>query len=160
MAIVTIPKSGEYGVIKDQPAQELPINAWSDSANIRFREGGAERFKGEKQLFDTPAVTPYWLQQYNQGGKRWWIHAGTGKLFADDGVGARSEITPTSAPTGAIDDRWTGGVMNGVLVANNAGFLSFVAKKCNFQSSHHSRLAPLLRGLLPSLHSSRSLNLM
>ena len=119
MAIVTIPKSGEYGVIKDQPAQELPINAWSDSANIRFREGGAERFKGEKQLFDTPTVTPYWLQQYNQGGKRWWIHAGTGKLFADDGVGARAEITPTSAPTGAIDDRWTGGVMNGVLVANN-----------------------------------------
>lgn len=119
MAIVTIPKSGEYGVIKDQPAQELPINAWSDSANIRFREGGAERFKGEKQLFDTPTVTPYWLQQYNQGGKRWWIHAGTGKLFADDGVGARAEITPATAPTGAVDDRWTGGVLNGVLVANN-----------------------------------------
>lgn len=119
MPIIIIPRVGQYGVIKDQPAHELPINAWSDSANMRFREGGAERFRGEKKLFDTPAVTPYWLQQYNQGGKRWWIHAGLSALYADDGVSARSNITPASAPTGTIDDRWTGGVLNGVLVANN-----------------------------------------
>lgn len=116
--IVTIPKVGEYGVIKDLPSQELPVNAWSDAANIRFREGSAERFRGEQRLFDVPTVTPYWLQQYNQGGKRWWVHAGTNALFADDGT-SRSTITPSSAPTGGVDDRWTGGVLNGVLVANN-----------------------------------------
>jgi hypothetical protein len=119
MTIVTVPLAGQYGVIKDQPPHELPINAWSDSANIRFREGGAERFRGEKKLFETPAVIPYWLQQYNQGGKRWWIHAGLAALYADDGVSARSNITPASPPTGTVDDRWTGGVLNGVMVANN-----------------------------------------
>jgi hypothetical protein len=118
MPIITIPMAGQYGVIKDQPPHELPINAWSDASNIRFRENGAERFKGEKQLFDTPVVTPYWLQGYNQGGKRWFVHAGTAAIYADDGT-TRSNITPASAPTGGVDDRWTGGVLNGVLVANN-----------------------------------------
>lgn len=118
MARVTVPLCGEFGLIKDIPNQEIPPNAWSDAANIRFREGAAERFRGEQKLFDTPAVTPYWLQQYNQGGKRWWVHAGLNAIYADDGV-ARQTITPASAPTGSIDDRYTGGVLNGVLVANN-----------------------------------------
>lgn len=115
---ITIPLVGEFGLIKDIPSQELPVNAWSDASNIRFREGAAERFRGEQMLFGAPTVTPYWLQQYNQGGKRWWIHAGLSAIFADNGV-ARQTITPSSAPTGAVDDRYTGGVLNGVLVANN-----------------------------------------
>lgn len=118
MPIITIPMAGQYGVIKDQPPHELPINAWSDAANVRFRENGAERFKGEKSPFAAPAVTPYWLQQYNANNKRWWVHAGLNALYADDGS-TRTNITPASAPTGAIDDRWTGGVLNGVLIANN-----------------------------------------
>lgn len=118
MPIIIIPKVGEYGVIKDQPPHELPINAWSDAANIRFRENGAERFKGEKSPFTAPSVTPYWLQQYNQGTKRLWVHAGTSALYVDDGA-SRSNITPASPPSGGIDDRWTGGVLNGVLIANN-----------------------------------------
>lgn len=118
MSIITVPMLGQYGVIKDQPPHELPINAWSDAANIRFRENGAERFKGEKSPFATPAVTPYWLQQYNANNKRFWVHAGTSALYADDGT-TRTNITPTSAPTGTVDDRWTGGVLNGFLIANN-----------------------------------------
>lgn len=118
MPIVTVPILGQYGTIKDQPSHEIPINAWSDSSNIRFKENAAERFKGEKSPFDTPAVTPYWITQYNQGGSRWWVHAGTAALYADNGT-TRSTITPASAPTGGIDDRWTGGTLNGVLVANN-----------------------------------------
>lgn len=118
MPRITVPTVGQYGVIFDQPPQELPVNAWSDSANIRFRENGAERFKGEKALFTTPVQTPYWLQQYNQGGNRWWIHAGLTGIYADNASG-RSVITPATPPTGTVDDRYTGGVLNGVLVVNN-----------------------------------------
>jgi len=118
MATITIPTIGQYGVIKDQPSHELPINAWSDAVNMRFRENAAERFKGEKSPFDTPAVTPYWITQYNAGTSRWWIHAGLSAIYADNGS-SRSTITPSSAPTGGIDDRWSGGVLNGILVANN-----------------------------------------
>lgn len=118
MTVVTVPIVGKYGVIKDQPPQELPMGAWSDAINIRFREQGAERFLGQRQLFDASPVVPVWIQQYNQGGKRWWVHAGVNAVYADDGT-SRSTITPTVAPTGTMGNRWTGGVLNGVLVANN-----------------------------------------
>ena len=114
----TIANIGKFGIIKDAQPQELPENAWSDGANVRFRNGSLERMKGEQKVFDTPSVTPYWLQPYYQGGKRYWVHAGLASAFADDGT-TRTTITPAAAPTGGIDDRWTGGVLNGVLVMNN-----------------------------------------
>lgn len=119
MAVVTVPTVGQYGVIKDQPAHELPINAWSDAVNVRFREQGAERFLGQRRLFTPAESTPHWIQQFNNAGKRWWIHAGTNAIYADDGVTPRLNITPSAAPTGGVDDRWTGGFFNGVLIANN-----------------------------------------
>lgn len=117
MAKVTIPAAGQYGLIADQPPQELPINAFSRVENMRFRDGCAERFEGELQIFDTPAVTPYWVGPYATATKRYWIHAGLAAVYADDGT-TRTDITG-SAPTGAIDDRWTGGVLNGVFFLNN-----------------------------------------
>lgn len=119
MPIVTVPTVGQYGVIKDQPAHELPLNAWSDAVNMRFIEQGAERFLGQKRLFDVSAARPIWLQQFNAGGVRWWLHAGKDAFYADDGVNPRQTITPASAPTGQDSDRWTGGFFNGVFVANN-----------------------------------------
>lgn len=118
MPITTVGPLGKYGIVKDAEPQELPDNAWSDGANVRFRDGAMERMKGEQKIFDTPAVTPYWLQPFYQGTSIFWIHAGTGAVYADTGA-ARTNITPASAPTGGVDDRWTGGVLNGVLVANN-----------------------------------------
>lgn len=117
--INTVGPLGQYGINKDAEPQELPDNAWSDGANVRFRDGAMERMKGEQKIFDTPAVTPYWIQPFYQGTKLYWIHAGTGAVYADDGT-TRANITPGTAPTGAVDKRWTGGVLNGVLVMNNS----------------------------------------
>ena len=74
--------------------------------------------KGEQQVFGATTVVPYFVIAYYTAGKRYWIHAGLGKVFADDGT-TRTEITPATPPGGGIDDRWTGGVLNGVLVLNN-----------------------------------------
>lgn len=115
--IVTIPSAGQYGVIADAAPQELPINAWSAADNIRFKDGYAIRFKGTEQVFDAPIVAPYWLHQYNTSAARFMVHAGLAAVYVDDGT-TRTDITGT-APTGAVDDRWTGGVLNGVLVMNN-----------------------------------------
>lgn len=116
--IKTIQLLGQYGINKDTQAQELPENAWSDGVNVRFRNGALERMKGEQKVFDTPVVTPYWLQPYNTATKQFWVHAGLSAVYADDGT-TRINITPATAPTGGVDDRWTGGVLNGVLVMNN-----------------------------------------
>lgn len=106
------------GVNLDLMPEELPDGVWSACQNMRARNGFAERFKGMANLFGTPSVTPYWITPYGTSTARYWIHAGIAKVFADDGT-TRTEITPASAPTGAIDDRWTGGTLNGVLVMNN-----------------------------------------
>lgn len=118
MAIVKVPNAGQ-GVNLDLMPEELPDGVWSACQNMRFRNGFAERYRGMANLFDTPAVIPYWITPYGTATARYWIHAGIAAVYADDGT-TRTNITPASAPTGAIDDRWTGGTLNGVLVMNNS----------------------------------------
>lgn len=105
------------GVAADLSPEELGNGVWSSALNVRFNNGYAERFKGTTQVFTTPAVTPYFLTPYTTATKRYWVHAGLTSVYVDDGT-TRTNITGT-APTGAIDDRWTGGSLNGVLVLNN-----------------------------------------
>ncbi len=118
MPIKTIGALGQYGIYKDPQAEELKENAWSNGANVRFRNGAMERMKGEQKVFDTPIVPPFYLQQYTQGGNSWWIHAGTSSIFADNGT-TRLNITPSTAAAGGVDNRWSGGVLGGIAYLNN-----------------------------------------
>ena len=118
MTITTVPASGQYGYIPDSLPQELPVNAWSTATNVRFRNGYAERFRGNSQVFTTPSVTPYFIIPYRNQNSKFWIHAGIARVYSDDGT-TRTDLTPATPYTGAIDDRWTGGSASGVLVINN-----------------------------------------
>ncbi len=84
---------------------------------MRFGLGYATRFGGMKQVFTTPAVTPYYVTSYQTATKKYIVHAGTAAVYVDDGT-TRTNITGT-APTGGVDDRWTGGTLNGVFTLNN-----------------------------------------
>jgi hypothetical protein len=117
MPNVTIPSLGQYGVIADQPPQELPINAWTSCENVRFRGGNVERLGGHVSVFTAPSVTPLFVVPYQTQTKRFWIHCATNSVFADDGT-TRSNITGTT-PTGTAADRWNAAVLNGVLLLNN-----------------------------------------
>ena len=116
MTLATVDGCG-VGLNADLTPEELGAGVWSNTQNMRFSNGYAERFRGTKQVFATPAITPYWLTPYATTTARYWVHAGLAAVYVDDGV-TRTNITGT-APTGAIDDRWTGGVLNGVLAINN-----------------------------------------
>ena len=117
MPIVRVNDCGG-GVNLDLMPEELAENAWSDCQNMRFRNGFAERFRGIGNIFAAPTITPYYITPYAFGNTRFWVHAGTARVFVDDGT-TRTEITPGSPFTGGVDDRWTGGALNGVLVMNN-----------------------------------------
>jgi hypothetical protein len=114
--LVTIQECGG-GVNKDLPAWEIKPGMWSDSSNMRFRNGMAERRKGIVEAFTTPTATPYWIGTYSTSTARYLVQLGTATAFVDDGS-TRTDITGT-APTGARDDRWTGGDFNGVFFCNN-----------------------------------------
>jgi len=106
------------GVNLDLLPSELATGIWSDASNVRFRNGFAEKRKGAKAVYTTPTATPYWIGTYSTSTARFLVQAGTATVFVDDGS-TRTDITGT-APTGARDDRWTGGDFNGVLFMNNA----------------------------------------
>jgi len=105
------------GVVHDAMPQELPPGVWSACQNMRFSKGFAERCGGIYDQFTAPAVTPYWLHCYETPSATFWVHAGLAAVYVDDGT-TRTDISGASY-TGAIDDRWTGGVLGGVLVMNN-----------------------------------------
>jgi hypothetical protein len=117
LSLITIPALGSIGLIRDQQPHETALSAITDSLNVRFRDTSAERFGGEAAVFSSPSVTPYWLGLYSANTSRFVVHAGVASVFVDDGS-TRTDITGT-APTGAAGNRWSGGVLNGVLVMNN-----------------------------------------
>ena len=116
MSIATVSNCGQ-GLNADLTPEELGVGVWSDVSNVRFSNGYAERFRGMTQVFATPAVTPYWCAPYVYVTTKFIVHAGLAAVYVDDGT-TRTDITGT-APTGAIDDRWTGGTLNGIFVCNN-----------------------------------------
>jgi hypothetical protein len=117
MPIVTVNDCGR-GWNADLSPEELEAGMWSSVTNMRFLNGYAQRFSGTTSVFSAPSITPYWVGSYQTTTKKFWVHAGTQKVFVDDGT-TRTEITPASLFTGTQDDRWTGGVLGGVLVMNN-----------------------------------------
>lgn len=118
MPLVTLPALGQYGLVVDQAAQEIPPNALSRVSNVRFRNGSATRFGGHVGIFDTPSVTPYYVAPFGTADKRYWIHSGLASTFADDGT-TRTDISGT-ALTGTADDRFTGGALHGLFILSNA----------------------------------------
>lgn len=117
LSIVKVSNAGQVGIVADLPPHELPINAWSNGLNVRFKDGCAERYKGQTQVFADTTASPYYLAPYQANGKRYWVHAGLASVHADDGT-TRANITGT-APTGTANDYWNGGSLNGVFILNN-----------------------------------------
>lgn len=112
-------KNCGQGVNKDALPSELAPGMWSDALNVEFGDGFARQRKGVQTVYTTPTAVPYFLLHFNKDSTtRYLIQAGTATLFCDDGS-TRTDLTPASAPTGGRDDRWTGGVLNGVPFINN-----------------------------------------
>jgi len=117
MAIIKVTNTGQ-GCNKDLTPEELQMGVWSSVTNMRFNNGYIQRFKGLSQIYDTTTVVPRFIAPFQTATKRYWIHAGTNKVFADDGT-TRTEITPALAPTGGVDDRWSATSFGGVFIATN-----------------------------------------
>lgn len=107
------------GVNKDLLPSELAPGVWSDALNVEFGNGFGTRRGGFQAVYTTPTAVPYFLLSYVlDASTRYLIQAGLATIFCDDGS-TRTEITPVSAPTGGVDDRWTGGIFNGIAILNN-----------------------------------------
>ena len=80
------------GVNKDLLPSELAPGAWSDSLNMRFPNGFAERRRGVRAAFTTPSHVPYALATYQTSTTRFLVRVGLAKAHVDDGTTV-TEIT-------------------------------------------------------------------
>ncbi len=103
----------------DQPPWELPPNVWSDSRNVRLRDGATERFTGQAQVFGSALGSPLRLLPITDGTNFFWVYASTANIYATDGV-SHGDITP-AAITPITDNipGWTGGAFQGFMVVSN-----------------------------------------
>ena len=108
---------GQFGMMQDQAPVDLPDNAFSNAQNCRFAGGYAGRMAGHVQVFGTLATTPLFLLPMTYSTSRFVIYPGTNAIYADDGT-TETNVTG-AAPTGAVTDKWTGDVFNGIAILNN-----------------------------------------
>lgn len=119
--IVTVDNLGEWGVLRDGLPHELPDNAWSAGANVRFREGYAEKAAGHVEAFGTSAIVPYHVAPLTVASSRYWVEAGAQKIYSVDNAGTHTNITRQTAGVDVnyTATGWTSTVLGGILVLNN-----------------------------------------
>ena len=107
MAIVRVPNCGAVGVIQDLSQHELPINAWTDSQNIRFLDGYLNQFLGHGSVYGTPSVIPYHVLPVIIGSARYWIYASLTKIYAATITAGSAVHTNLTRQTAGNDAYWS-----------------------------------------------------
>lgn len=120
MTMVQIKDVGAIGVNRDLSAAELPMNAWTDAANMRFLDGMAMPFYGQGEVYSSPAFVPQYVMPCSVAGARYWIYATATKTFAvsiTGGVAVHTDITHATPRAGVVN-AWTGCVFGGIPILN------------------------------------------
>lgn len=120
MPKVAFPNVGSIGVIKDQPASNLPPGAWSDARNVRFLDGSALQFVGQGQVYGAPLEAPQYVMQANVAGARYWLYAGATKQVVvtnASGSSVHTDVTHITPRAGTVN-AWSGFVFGGIPVLN------------------------------------------
>lgn len=112
---------GAIGWVPDQADNELPDNAFTNVANVRFYRGFAEKATGYAQAFANTAIVPYFVQAFGNNVASYIAHAGPTGVYVDDG-GIRTHVSSGYFFFGAplkAGNVWTGGSINGNVILNH-----------------------------------------
>ena len=74
MTKVSVPRCGSVGVIKDQGAPDLPMEAWTDASNMRFLNGSMLQFLGHGEVYATPSFAPQFVMPVYVAQVRYWLY--------------------------------------------------------------------------------------
>lgn len=158
---------GRYGIIKDRLAHTLPLEAWSDGANVRFYEGSTQRVLGH-QLVWTPQVDPWWLLPVSTEAQTFWLYAGAAKVRVIDQSDVDTDITRVSGGdyTANFELGWNGGLINGIPVITNGSDVpqmwnppqatTKLTALSNWPANYSARILKPLREFLVALDITKS----
>lgn len=114
----TIDKLAESGFIPDAPDMALPAGAWTDSRNVRYRDGAVEKCRGYVQALGNLSATAIVATPIADGTNYYWAYGSNTVMYATDGS-THADITGTIT-LGATDDLgFTGGAFHGQLIVND-----------------------------------------
>ena len=105
MSILRIGSSGKIGVLTGIPPHTLPAEAWSEGQNVRCLNGSLHKFLGQRVVFGTPSIAPYWLLPAPLAANYYWLYAGLLKVYATDATAhynVTRQVASAGAPTAAL----------------------------------------------------------
>jgi hypothetical protein len=110
----SVHKNLDLGLVTDVPAWELPPGAMTDSNNVRYRDGAAEKIRGHSQLLGDLSATANWIETITDGSNVFYAYADLGNIWGTDG--STHTLISTISYSAGIDLSWTGGAYHGYLV--------------------------------------------
>lgn len=138
------------GFLPDPPPIASPAGAWTDSRNVRYRDGAVEKVTGYTAALGSLSATAAFIESVNDGINAFWVygtggggHGGFGGgdvLYATDGLQHSDISHPSITYSADLDVGWSGGGFHGFMVvtdgsnipqqwspslANNASSLSY-----------------------------------
>lgn len=119
MAWVEIRNFDQIGLISDQPARSLPINAITSITNVGFSNGKLTKLLGYDTVYGTPTVAPYHLQHtVTAEGFPWVIYCGLNDVYTFYS-NTHTKITRTlSAYAATSNNSWTSTILGGIAIVN------------------------------------------
>lgn len=114
----SIENLAQPGFVADLPDLVAPAGAWTDSRNVEYRDGAAEKCRGYAQALGALSITAVWAAPISDGTNYFWAYASNTVIYATDGA-THANITGTLT-LGALDDLgYTGGDFHGQLIVND-----------------------------------------
>lgn len=168
MALVNVKGIGQIGLNKDLSNTELPINAWTDSNNIRFLDGYAGQFLGHQEIIPTPTYQPQHIRSAFASTYRGWVYAtATKQFFCYNSAGTPVHVDITHAtPRSGHANQWTSTLLSGIPVLNagdglppmawNGAFASKFVDLTNWQSGYSCKAIRSFKNFLIALNITKS----
>uniref|UniRef100_A0AAU6VZG2 Particle protein n=3 Tax=unclassified bacterial viruses TaxID=12333 RepID=A0AAU6VZG2_9VIRU len=117
--LIRVEVKNPVGIISDPSATDVPLQAWNDASNVRFKDGRVTKAQGYEAVFPVPPERPLFLMPYLSGNVPFWFSAGAGYIHRTEGS-SWVNVTRSSGPYAAgVENQWSGGFLNQVAVLNN-----------------------------------------
>jgi hypothetical protein len=123
--IVTVPAIGKNGIVQDAPIGDMPVDSFTDAANVRFRDGMIELVYGHAELSTDASLSPSSFSPHFCMHVAARTGAGPNLLMLSDTKAYFSQrssqnwVELTNAGGDYTAGGWVGGVLTGIPVVTN-----------------------------------------
>lgn len=106
------------GIISDPSPTDVPLQAWTNALNVRFKDGRVTKAQGHEAIFPQPPERPLFLMPYLSGNVPYWITASALRIFRTEGS-TWTNVSRNETYNAGDGNQWSGGFLNQVAVLNN-----------------------------------------